>query len=172
MLLVPDIVTIECLTNFLAIHFLFTKQWQFFKLLLFVLSCFWCIMHNGIVWLPYVWNNFMGIGIFLELCEIGLQVRIFKLTDILWSAIWRYEIPNYDFSKTCVFWIDAKKSRSIHDHSKAMRICWKRILQNWTRMSHNILVIHWKSGLKVRLFFIPREFKPDTCTHECTILYR
>ena len=66
----------------------------------------------------------------------------FQILGLLRSAIWRQEMPYYNFSKTCLFRIDAKESRSIHDHSKAMRICWKRILQNWTRMSHNILVIH------------------------------
>ena len=160
MLLDPDIVTIECLTNFLAIHFLFTKQWQFFKLLLFVLSCFWCIMHNGIVWLPYVWNNFMGIGIFLELSAIGLQVRIFKFLVCSGAPSGGREIPNCNFSKTCLFRIDAKESRSIHDHSKAMRICWKRILQNWTRMSHNILVIHWNQGSKLGFSSFPGNSNP------------
>ena len=65
------------------------------------------------------------------------------------------EIPNCNFSKTCLFRIDAKESRSIHDHSKAVRICWKRILQNWTRMSHNILVIHWNQGSKLGFSSFP-----------------
>ena len=54
-------------------------------------------MHNGIGLLPYAWNNFMDIGIFLELYEIGSQVRILKF----WPAMGRHTgvdvvTPPYD----------------------------------------------------------------------------